>query len=344
MAIMSMQSRSVVTEVLLATGSGDTTARVWDVATGGEFALLSHEAPVVLTEFSPDGRYLATGCSDGTFRLWDARLESDVWFRGEHGESVRYLRAGEELLRLEHGGRAWDLAFSPDGSYLATVSSERPVQIWSTKSGREVQRLPTVEKFYDVAFGPEGDVLATAGAEGTARIWRLDDGTETIRLSHEDAVSTVAFSPDGSYLATGSLSTARIWETSTGRQVAEFVHERPINALVFSRDGRSLVTATGSSVVRAHPHLATVWDVASGRELTRIPHDEGVLAVAISPDGKYIASGSYDRNARLWLWRAEDLIQEGCARLTRNLSPEEWSRYIGAEPFRYTCPDLAAIR
>lgn len=143
-------------------------------------------------------------------------------------------------------------------------------------------------------------------------------------------------------MATGSLSIARVWETSTGKQVAQLVHERPINALAFARDDSFLLTATGSSVVRAHPHLATVWDVASARELTRIPHDEGVLDVAFSPDGKYIASGSYDRSARLWLWRAEDLVDEACARLTRNLSAEEWSRYIGVEPFRDTCPGLPA--
>jgi WD40 repeat protein len=87
-----------------------------------------------------------------------------------------------------------------------------------------------------------------------------------------------------------------------------------------------------------------VWDVASGRELARIPHDEGVLDAAFSPDGKYIASGSYDRSARLWLWRAEDLVEEACARLTRNLSAEEWSRYIGVEPFRDTCLGLPAAQ
>ena len=159
---------------LLATGSVDTTVGIWEVATGAEFALLKHQAPVSLTEFSPDGRYIATGCSDGTFRLWDARLESDVRLSGEHGEPVRYLRPGEELLLLEHGGGAWDLAFSPDGNYLATASSERPVQVWSTETGQEILRLPAEEKIYSVAFGPEGDLL-----EPPAPTARLASGAST---------------------------------------------------------------------------------------------------------------------------------------------------------------------
>jgi hypothetical protein len=42
----------------------------------------------------------------------------------------------------------------------------------------------------------------------------------------------------------------------------------------------------------------------------------------------------------VWLVWPEDLIAEACARLTRNLTQEEWERYLGDEPYRKTCPDL----
>lgn len=64
-----------------------------------------------------------------------------------------------------------------------------------------------------------------------------------------------------------------------------------------------------------------------------------VEAVAFSPDGKWVATAS-GRTARVWLRRSEDLIAEACARLTRNLTLEEWRQYVGDEPYRKTCPNL----
>jgi hypothetical protein len=57
--------------------------------------------------------------------------------------------------------------------------------------------------------------------------------------------------------------------------------------------------------------------------------------LAFSPDGKYLVTGN-----KAWLLWPDDLVAEACARLTRNLSPEEWRQYLGDEPYRKTCPGL----
>ena len=53
-----------------------------------------------------------------------------------------------------------------------------------------------------------------------------------------------------------------------------------------------------------------------------------------------LATSSFDGMAYLWLVWAEDLIAEGCSRIGRNLTAEEWLSYFGDEPYRRTCPDL----
>ena len=66
-----------------------------------------------------------------------------------------------------------------------------------------------------------------------------------------------------------------------------------------------------------------------------------INAVVFTPDGQWVVSGSADGTARVWPWRTEDLIEEACRRMPRNLTHEEWNRYIGPEiPYHPTCPNL----
>jgi WD40 repeat protein len=84
-----------------------------------------------------------------------------------------------------------------------------------------------------------------------------------------------------------------------------------------------------------------VWEAATGEEVARMTHDGWVEGVAFSPDGRWVVSASRDNTARVWRWRLEDLIEEACKRLPRNLARQEWRQYIGPEvPYHATCPNL----
>ena len=160
-------------------------------------------------------------------------------------------------------------------------------------------------------------------------------GHEVARVEHGGNVNAVTFSPDGQWLATGSADgTARVWEAATGKEIARMEHEGEVNAVTFSLDGRWVASGSADGTV-------WVWEAATGEEVARAEHEGGVRAVVFSPDGWWVASRSdpYNGIVKLW-WRPKDLIAEACARVPRNLTLEEWRRYLGDEPYRKTCSNL----
>jgi len=104
------------------TGSQDSTARLWDAATGETVATLTgHEDSVMAAAFSPDGRRVLTGAEDWTARLWDAAT----------GETV--------VILAGHTGYVGAVAFSPDGARVITGSADHTARLWPVfKSAQEL--------------------------------------------------------------------------------------------------------------------------------------------------------------------------------------------------------------
>ena len=308
----------------MATGSTDTTARIWDTATGKEVAVLEgHEQPVNSIAFSPDGSRLATGSSDNTARIWDTATWKEITVlegngrpihsiafspdgqrlaTASHDTAARILDAvtGKELAVLNgHTGSISSITFSPDGTRLATGSYDSTARIWDASTGRETAVLKVQGNADDVAsiaFSPDGSTLATGFSDGTARLWDSVSGKEISVLNgHEQRVASIAFSPDGTRLATGSWdATARLWSVATAKEIAVLKgHEEWVTSVAFSPDGMRLASASWDKTAR-------VWDAATGTELA-IMSDHGMpSSIAFSPDGRWLATGSWDNTARVW--------------------------------------------
>jgi len=302
----------------LATASEDNTARVWDATTGAEISIMDdHDGQVLAVAFNQDGSYLATGCEDKRARVWNTTT-------------------GLMVHELNHEYAVWTVAFSPNGAKLVMAGDSLTIKFWNLTIGEEIFRIEHDKTVNALTFSPDGTKLATANNDGSAKIWNATTGQEITRMDgHDQKINALAFSPGGTKLATaGDDGTAKIWDVATGRELYELNHDNePIWTVAFSQNGNYL--ATGSS-----GKMARVWDMTTGEELSRITHETSVTAVAFSPDGNCLATTCWDGTARMWLWQPEDLIEEACNRLTRNLTPEEWHEYLGDETHCKTCPNL----
>ena len=124
-----------------------------------------------------------------------------------------------------HTGAVWSVAFSPDGSLLATASSDNTVRLWGVATGR--QHGDPLEGHTNtvtgVAFSPNGSVLASTSSDATVRLWEVASGKPHgyPLVGHAGPVWAVAFSANGDALATaGEDRTPRVWDWQFSSWVA----------------------------------------------------------------------------------------------------------------------------
>ncbi len=144
----------------LATGNGDGTISLWEVATGRERKRLEgHTFKVTSVAYSPDGKTLASGSDDNTVRVWE-------------------VATGHELTRLEgHISTVTSVAYSPDGKTLASGSGDNTVRVWEVATGHELTRLEGHTSYVtSVAYSPDGKTLISGSADGTMRVWDVATG------------------------------------------------------------------------------------------------------------------------------------------------------------------------
>ena len=240
------------------------------------------------------------------------------------------------LRRIEHNNGINAVAFSGDGSYVATASDDTTVRVWKYDTGKEVAKFNQNWEVNAIAFSVDDKYLAIGSRNKDVALWEYKTNQKLVQFSHDSAVFDVSFSVDGKYLATASNdNTVRVWELKTGKEVVRLNHDSRVNAVAFSGDGENL--ATGSS-----DETARVWETSTGKETVKLNYDSRVNAVAFSPDGKYLATGSDDKTAQIHFYRSDDLINEACRRLHRNLTAEEWERYMNLDLDQYhkTCNSL----
>src|SRR5215217_564088 len=120
-----------------------------------------------------------------------------------------------------HTSDVWGVAFSPDGKYLATGSSDKTARLWDVASGETIHIFEGhAGEVGEVEFSPDGKYLLAGSTDKTARLWEVASG-ETVQIfsGHTGSVDSVAFSPDGKYIVTagGDDKTARIWDVASGK-------------------------------------------------------------------------------------------------------------------------------
>jgi WD40 repeat protein/predicted Ser/Thr protein kinase len=238
--------------------------------------------------------------------VWFARalnLEADEARIEAH--RLRLAAVLRECPRLSqmwfHGDSVNDVAFSPDGRWVLTASSDGTAHVWDADSGKARFETPLQHDapIFRAAFSPDGSRVVTASDDATARIWEAATGRLLVSLiGHTDGVRDARFSPDGSQVVTCSDDkTARLWDAATGKDLLHepLVHGKFVIHAVFHPDGRRILTASEDGSAR-------IWQIErnAAKVVVQLRHKAALTDACFDREGKRVATASADETARIW--------------------------------------------
>jgi len=267
-------------DCMLASGGGDRTVRLWEVATQQLLHTLDHGEWVNDVAFDPSGQAVASVARDGSIKLWS-------------------VKSGQLLGAIQaHPRNATSLAFSPDGARVVSGGDEGAIRVFNLREKKMQGGVNAHTGWvWRLAFTSLGDRLLSAGGDCLARVWRLGGKDKPIVLEgHKDEVLYASFSPDDQFVATAAKDGAvSFWESGSGRRLYCFqAHEGAANAVNFSPDGIHILTAGADKTLR-------IWRADTGQLVREITGGYDYIAESVfSHDGKRMASCGGDGAVKIW--------------------------------------------
>lgn len=319
----------------LASGSGDTTVRFWDVFSQTPlYKCEGHKNWVLCLAWSPNSERLVSGCKNGVICIWNP---SD----------------GKQVGKNITGHKQWitDLAWepyhdNPDCRYFASSSKDGDIRVWDSVLCQCTKILTGhTHSVTAIKWGGAG-LLYSASQDRTVKVWRIKDGVLCRTLEgHAHWVNTLALSTDyilrteavfstqdkvnasdkavlqklarchydavlkntGERLVSGSDDfTLFLWDPENSKKPVDRMtgHQQLINYVQFSPDTRIIASASFDKSIK-------LWDGYTGKFITSLRgHVQAVYMIAWSSDSRLLVSGSADSTLKVWSMKTKKLDQD----------------------------------
>jgi len=281
---------------LLASGGSDHYVWLWDTATG-ELLTRSvdgknggHINVVSDVAFNNATGEIVSVSWDNTVKLWKPLKEDGIWS----------LQLVDTLAG--HANSIWTSSFSPDGTWLATGSSDKTVILWDMDQVSQIGDTVAymAGDVWALAVSPDYKLFSAADLNGNIRTWQFDGSTlRNPRTNvHSGGVLSLAYSQNGKWLASSGYTdnSIRIWDAKTGEELwsIENAHDKEIWSISFSPDDRLIASASFDQTVK-------IWDTETQSMVgVALNHDVEVYNVIFANQGSEILVAGYSPNILRW--------------------------------------------
>jgi len=286
--------------------------------------------PITALAWSPDGTLLAVATRDGPVQLWRIR---------SHPRLLRRLRGLDAVQAV---------AFAPDGQLVAAVDHQRRavrargrLALWRTDTGTvTASPLALPGEGRSIAFSPDGDKIAIGLDNGQVLVVDAASRRPERTLPASGAPNVaLAFARDGTLLSGAWAGTVQRWEPASGDEIgrATLVSAGPVGSISFGGDS-TMFSTTGLADGRAK-----LWTTSPVQQLgSSFPATTGAQAgdAMITPDRRVLIAVYDDGSGAVWPLAVDAWKQHACAVAGRNLTREEWARFIAGRDYRSTCASV----
>jgi RNA polymerase sigma factor (sigma-70 family) len=353
---------------VLASGSSDSTARLWNVADNKQIALFptSDRKPIPAIAYSPRGDLVALAKTGNTVQICAAKSGDLLHVLRGHTANVTCLAFSPTGDTLATGSADktvifWDpttgknmktvtarpgtvaaLAFTGDGKKVAIGCDDGSVQCCGSASGEELETLnPEAGPIRALAYASDGR-LAIGGSDAAIKI-RVPAKKEMFDTltGHSGPIAGLVFSADGTLASAGDEGTIKIWQGNPAKERFTLKgHAGAARTLAFSRNGQTLVSGGIDGTVRT-------WDVAAGKATGTLRRHTDPVTVAIHPDCADVLSGGQDGQLLRWPRAASDfptlplIFRQDFLGTKVNL---DFLKYTAKNPQKWIVPEAEGLR
>ena len=301
------------------------------ISTGNDGKILSSDIKNLSTEtslssnnyanrilaLSKDNKWLAVGSDSTSMQLID-------------------LGSGKINFIKGHTSFVFDVVYKPDNSGFYSLSKDRTIRFNSLYSSSIVKTLSIPYKTFDI--NPDGTKIVLGGVIGKVVLWDIESNEESVIYEGESIIHDVVYSSNGKYIAFGDeKGILRVWDVESNNIIEELIgHKSRINAITFSKDDQLIASASYDGTIQ-------IWMTKKFEELPLIlkDNDSYIWDLSFTNDNNYLVTGGNQGEVRVWPTNAQEMAEVMCQNIDRNMTQEEWKRYVGAEiDFRNTCKSI----
>ncbi|KAL4205328.1 hypothetical protein AMTRI_Chr01g114070 [Amborella trichopoda] len=317
----------------LASGSGDTTVRFWDLNTQTPLYTCSgHKNWVLCIAWSPDGKHLISGSKDGELRSWDPLTGNPSgnplkghkkWITGIFWEPVHLQAPCRRFVSSSKDGdaRIWDIVsrkcvmclsghtlavtcvkWGGDG-LIYTGSQDCIIKVWETTQGKLIRELKGHGHWVNSLALSTEYVLRTGPFDHTGKKYGSPEQMKDAALERYTKMK-------GSFperLISGSDDfTMFLWEPTVSKHPKARLtgHQQLVNHVYFSPDGQWVASASFDKSVK-------LWNGHTGKYVASFRGHVGpVYQICWSADSRLLLSGSKDSTLKVWDMKTQKLRED----------------------------------